>query len=385
MNKSSFETTPSSNNVALVGSVDSGSALNQELRRSSRLSLRRKIDFVSLENGEEASEHYDKEIKRTKTVDSQPLSGLDVEVLGNESGPKEVLVDENENMDIDVMKDVINGTVNVDRSRFTVEEKGKGKVREAVDQVIDLSDLLENDSTDMDYSDSDSDSDVIPEQKMFMDNKRPASAADMERITRKREMFKNIARKKASKFAYFSVQEEDDEDEIEHPMKDADWTGPFSSALKIIRDRVKNMARQKIATPKKKESVPLWVPKENKERERMKKVAPSLQDLCIEIMVENADAITSLESVPDELRHKLSHLLCKSRKMNHHFLDLLASGSPSEIRVRDCSWLNEDQLTKTLEKADTSKLTVSFVSFKKFHFLLIYYRRQRDSITTKIS
>ncbi|XP_076920371.1 EIN3-binding F-box protein 1-like [Bidens hawaiensis] len=50
-------------------------------------------------------------------------------------------------------------------------------------------------------------------------------------------------------------------------------------------------------------------------------------------MAENVDAITSLESVPDALRHKLTQALCDSRKMNHHFLNLLASKSPTEIRV----------------------------------------------------
>ncbi|KAF6140529.1 hypothetical protein GIB67_035556, partial [Kingdonia uniflora] len=44
--------------------------------------------------------------------------------------------------------------------------------------------------------------------------------------------------------------------------------------------------------------------------------------------------------------------------MNFQFLELLVSGSPTEIRVKDCSWLTEEQLYKALVKCDTTKLTV---------------------------
>ncbi|KAI3670733.1 hypothetical protein L1987_87729 [Smallanthus sonchifolius] len=176
-----------------------------------------------------------------------------------------------------------------------------------------------------------------------------------------KERFKNVAKENASKFAHFSIQEEDvDEDEVELQLEEngdvEDWPGPFSTAMKIIKDRASNVpAEQK----KKSESTPLtWVPKRNNQHGGFMKVAPSLEELCLDIMAENVDAITSLESVPDAIRHKLAQALCDSRKMNHHFFNLLASRSPSEIRVKDCSWLNEDQFTETFEAIDASNLTV---------------------------
>ncbi|KAJ0885893.1 hypothetical protein HanRHA438_Chr09g0373151 [Helianthus annuus] len=134
-----------------------------------------------------------------------------------------------------------------------------------------------------------------------------------------KERFKNVAKVNASRFAHFSVQEEDeedaDEDELEpqtEPNGDVeDWPGPFSTAMKIIKDRSSNTSTEQA---KKSESVPvIWVPKKNNQ-DRFVNVPPSLEELCMEIMAENVDAITSLESVPDALRHKLTQALCDSRK-----------------------------------------------------------------------
>ncbi|KAL1371762.1 hypothetical protein AAHE18_01G156300 [Arachis hypogaea] len=44
--------------------------------------------------------------------------------------------------------------------------------------------------------------------------------------------------------------------------------------------------------------------------------------------------------------------------MDSHFFELVVKGSPTEIRLRDCSWMSEDQLTESLKACDTSKLEV---------------------------
>ncbi|KAE8712513.1 Rad7, putative isoform 4 [Hibiscus syriacus] len=72
----------------------------------------------------------------------------------------------------------------------------------------------------------------------------------------------------------------------------------------------------------------------------------------------NADVIVSLDHVPDMLRHKLTRLLCDSRKMDAHFLQLLASGLPEEIRINDCSQVTEDEFTKIFGCCDTNNLTI---------------------------
>ncbi|XP_038991525.1 F-box/LRR-repeat protein fbxl-1-like [Hibiscus syriacus] len=90
----------------------------------------------------------------------------------------------------------------------------------------------------------------------------------------------------------------------------------------------------------------------------MDREAPSLLDLSLRTLAKNADVIVSLDHVPDMLRHKLTRLLCDSRKMDAHFLQLLASGLPEEIRINDCSQVTEDEFTKIFGCCDTNNLTV---------------------------
>ncbi|KAG8367173.1 hypothetical protein BUALT_Bualt16G0045100 [Buddleja alternifolia] len=192
------------------------------------------------------------------------------------------------------------------------------------------------------------------------------NADDARRVSRDR--FRNIARRIASRFAHFSSQEEQGNNgpdgagrEIPHPEVDnviEDWPGPFSTAMKIIKDRENKTGGRHVISAKS-EAVELkWIPKKQDPCKSQKQLAPSLQELCLSILAKNADAITSLECVPDVLRHKISWFLCDNRRMDAHFLELLLHGTPTEIRVRDCSWLSEEQFTKTFEGCNTSKLMV---------------------------
>ncbi|KAM0030701.1 putative leucine-rich repeat domain superfamily [Helianthus debilis subsp. tardiflorus] len=277
----------------------------------------------------------------------------ETQVEANIAGVSEgcvVIEEEQVPVDCEQMGVGVNGDVKTDRNAFTVEEKGKGKIVEGSSS---------SDFSVTDYLNDADDLVVGPEEGGLMDTVMAESSNKID----PKERFKNVAKVNASRFAHFSVQEEDeedaDEDELEpqtEPNGDMeDWPGPFSTAMKIIKDRSSNTSTEQA---KKSESVPvIWVPKKNN-HDRFVNVPPSLEELCMEIMAENVDAITSLESVPDALRHKLTQALCDSRKMNHHFFNLLASRSPSEIRIKDCSWLNEEQFTKTFEAIDASNLTV---------------------------
>ncbi|KAL4563754.1 hypothetical protein LXL04_027799 [Taraxacum kok-saghyz] len=252
------------------------------------------------------------------------------------------------------------------RKRFSTEDKQKGVMVDddskepGLEKKINISDAEELKIEDV--------NDTIENVTLQQEAIKKAETS-----TRNKERFKSVARENASKFAYFSPQEEvpleDEEEEVELPQTKSyhdmeDWPGPFSTAMKIIKDREANSKtntsqQNSLTSNKLPLTVPLiWVPKVKQNHQIMKRTPPSLQELCMSIMAENVDAISSLESVPDVLRHRLTQQLCDTRKMNHHFLNLLASGSPSEIRIRDCSWLTEENFTKTIENTDTSKLTV---------------------------
>ncbi|XP_058206509.1 uncharacterized protein LOC131320009 isoform X2 [Rhododendron vialii] len=261
------------------------------------------------------------------------------------------------------------------RRRLSRQEKGKGKVVEdgLLSNGIPVVDLeLEpnmGESTKIAVSGTHS----LVDDVSIMDGQQVAETNIRANVMQGRDpkaRFRDIAKKNASRFAHFSSKEVEgngsiDEVDREMPGMEAewdseDWPGPFSTAMKIIRDREMNMnvLQQNSCLDKSKPASMVWVPKKDHNPDRPKILIPSLQDLCLAILAKNADAITSLDSVPDMLRHKLSKMLCDSRKMNGHFLDLLVHGSPTEIRIRECSCLTEEQLMSAFEGCEPSKLTV---------------------------
>ncbi|MED6135688.1 hypothetical protein PIB30_049027 [Stylosanthes scabra] len=183
------------------------------------------------------------------------------------------------------------------------------------------------------------------------------------------EQFRDIARENAFRFAHFRADEEENtnddsvpepepEPEVEHEIED--WPGPFSTAMKIIRDREKKDTQTGCRPSERSlvESIE-WVPKRNQSLTSGKFLVPSsLQELCLNILARNVDNIASLDSVPDSLRHRLSQLLCDSGRITDHFLELLVGGSPTEIRLRNCSWLSEEHFTKCFQMCDTANLVV---------------------------
>lgn len=187
--------------------------------------------------------------------------------------------------------------------------------------------------------------------------------------SRARTRFRDIARRNASRFAHFAPEQEMEnhpsrEAEIQRPSEggekeNEDWPGPFSTAMKIIKDREKKQnTQQNSSSDRNRPAHVIWSPRKVKSSECPKPLAPSLQEMCLEVLAQNGDAITSLESIPDALRHKLSQLLCDSRRMNSHILELLVSGSPFEVCVRDCSWLTEEEFARIFKRCDTNSLTV---------------------------
>ncbi|MCD9641234.1 hypothetical protein HAX54_027305 [Datura stramonium] len=208
------------------------------------------------------------------------------------------------------------------------------------------------------------------ENRAIQDGELVANTDDSVTATRRvhRERFRDIARRNASRFAHFSSQAEQEinvtngaaeeiPQDVEETEEIEDWPGPFSTAMKIIRDRETSIKNQQQSSFEKSKIEVVWVPKKQCQSRKLL-VVPSLQDLCMGFLVKNADAITSLDCVPDALRHRICQSLCDSRKMTCQFFELLIRGSPTEIRIRDCSWLNEEEFTQSFEGCDASNLVV---------------------------
>ncbi|XP_041995888.1 uncharacterized protein LOC121746015 [Salvia splendens] len=206
---------------------------------------------------------------------------------------------------------------------------------------------------------------VLPDEVQV----RGTNLSEIDTRSAHRARFRNFARRNASRFAHFSARDEfgdrahdasgTDVAPPETSNRIENWPGPFSTAMKIIKDSETNRNGGKHGgSTDVSETVELkWIPK-NHESCRHQKHVPSLQDICLSILSSNADAITSLDFVPDALRHKICWFLCDNRSMDGHFLELLVHDTPTEIRIRDCSWLSEEQFVKIFGGFNTSKLTV---------------------------
>ncbi|KAL3825373.1 hypothetical protein ACJIZ3_021402 [Penstemon smallii] len=253
------------------------------------------------------------------------------------------------------------------RRRLSKEEKGKMKIDDEDSSFRDINKLeiiVEN------VDESNVSSSIQSEASAAVQDEVQVSETDVganDAVRTYRQRFRNVARRIASRFAHFTSQDElgnQDPDVSGPEIKSEpdsgieDWPGPFSTAMKIIKDRDTRKSEHHVTSTDKFEAAVIWIPAKQEKRRCPKPLVPSLQELCLSVLAKNADAITSFDCVPDMLRHQICWHLCDSRRMNAQLLELLVHGSPTEIRLRDCSWLTEELFTKIFEGCITNKLTV---------------------------
>ncbi|XP_015083295.1 uncharacterized protein LOC107026730 [Solanum pennellii] len=166
---------------------------------------------------------------------------------------------------------------------------------------------------------------------------------------------KNALRERAIHFArYDATREGSSSQETKFPtletIKDLGNTPDLAStALKGIRENIPKQKDEKLVR---------WEASQHPENKEFPCVFPSLLDLSLKALAENAEAIVSLKGIPDILRGRLTEILCYYRKMSTHMLDLLLQGSPTQIRINDCSWLTEEQFCNSFRDFDRRNLMV---------------------------
>lgn len=254
--------------------------------------------------------------------------------------------------------------------RMSYEAKGKAKLVSDADCVVKMEGEMDIESKEGGNS------------KLVVEEDRPLiSAPEVSKPRRRRkprmraasrkEAEKNKALELAPKYAFFKAEEdaseedEEEEDLARNTDKQEDWPGPFSTALKIIRDREDILAARELnSSSKKNDDTGIkihWTPSRAPKGKPSGRVAPSLLDLCLKVLCANANEIESLDGVPDVLKHRLVSLLCWSRKMGSRALDLLVNGSPTEIHLIDCSWATEKQFEEAFGGCNTEKLKVFYL------------------------
>ncbi|XP_075522408.1 DNA repair protein RAD7-like [Primulina tabacum] len=126
--------------------------------------------------------------------------------------------------------------------------------------------------------------------------------------------------------------------------------GPFAEVLKLVREMTSKGASQDAIE---------WKPSvQNLDHRISALLVPSLLDLSVKALAENAEGLVSLELVPDMLRRRLTDLLCDTCRMSVHVLNLLVKGYPTEIRIKNCSWLTDKQFHQAFNNCQTKNLMV---------------------------
>lgn len=210
--------------------------------------------------------------------------------------------------------------------------------------------------------------DVPRKDIVFEQRKEIALSSVRKRQSRRKEqklMQREIARNVAPRFAHLGPQEQMKQHkekkvklrelDLEMELDLDDSQSPFSLALEAIKMR---QTVRKGSLTGFSESLFKWVPAKAKDCDALKRDVPTLLDLSLNALAKNADAIVSLEHVPDKLRHRLSQLVSDCGVVDAHFVELLARGSPTEIRLRNISRLTEEEFSKIFSVCDTKDLTV---------------------------
>ncbi|RDX98496.1 rhp7, partial [Mucuna pruriens] len=301
--------------------------------------------FLNLRSGK-------KVLKRAMTNDSEQQGNkANDDDSADKSDDVAVAVDGNVMTSEKVLKRAM--TDDSEQQGYNANDDDSAEKRDDVAVVVDGNVIAENSGVDLI-------ADNAPSRRSRNSNARERGSGSGSRRNVYMERFHDIARENASRFALFEEENDDRSPPVAEPARDEieDWPGPFSTAMKIIRDRGTKLQNAQASSQTSLCESISWVPKAKRRNVGDSVSIPSLQETCVKILVKNVDAIASLESVPDALRHRLSQLLCDSRRINTHFFELLVRGAPTEIRLRDCSWLTEEQFTECFRMCDTGNLVV---------------------------
>ncbi|GAV71102.1 hypothetical protein CFOL_v3_14596 [Cephalotus follicularis] len=250
----------------------------------------------------------------------------------------------------------------IKRRRYSVEEKGKTIISH--NAQLNLEDKMDIDSNNngifilhnfMDVSLDNDDKDDGGGGGLEEERRQQALLRVMEQVSRRKAESKRqheTAIKYAQNLAHHgdlspSKQEKKKVFLNEKAEEDSQNT-PFSIAMEMIKKRSNPYLQNKSFE---------WVPK-GCNLLKKKREAPSLLDISLHVLAKNSEALVSLELVPDVLRHKLSQAVSDNGRMSSNFVQLLARGSATQIRIKGSSCLTEEDFAKIFGSCDTKDLTL---------------------------
>lgn len=246
------------------------------------------------------------------------------------------------------------------RDKLSYKGKGKGKLIENVDSEPDK------------ISDSDSDElrELVKDAVTFLSlslasqvkMQPPPEEMPDRPPTPRRVAQRNKAVELAPGFARCTNEKGEESAKDDEPFPDE--PGPFTAAMKIIKERAVTFRDGKADSSKGNNSAGIkisWAPSTEGKNGLSGTKMPSLRELSVKALAENIEAIESLMGIPYAMRSQLSFVLCQTRKMNMNHLAKLMEGNLMELRLSDCSWASEENFEDAFKNCDKSNLEVQLV------------------------
>ena len=138
------------------------------------------------------------------------------------------------------------------------------------------------------------------------------------------------------------------------------WCGPWATAARLIEQRETARLEREAALaeggdPGGEAPLSPWTPSRDPKSappRRRPSAVPSLQDTCVQFLVDNIDCVASFGVLSVGVQAAIAAGLCAVRKLDDVALELLtqADASVTELIVPDCSQVSEEALVAALER-----------------------------------
>jgi DNA repair protein RAD7 len=146
-----------------------------------------------------------------------------------------------------------------------------------------------------------------------------------------------------------------------------DWPGPFSTARKLVRERQAAVIAREEGSPGESSSGPLvdWSPSRPSDALFGRRPIPTLFEMSVRILVDNAEFVESMEGIPDVVRRRVAAGFAARRKLIPETLSLFFQGCPGEIVLPDCTLVGEAEMTAVMAQTDARRLEVKNKKYDK--------------------
>jgi hypothetical protein len=152
------------------------------------------------------------------------------------------------------------------------------------------------------------------------------------------------------------------------PQQEESWPGPWSTASDLYKMRDSAAMKRKQGLGIEEPRPVKWTPKPKPagKRQAPLRQVPTLQEICLDFLAHNISACipNGLGAIGPDLQTSLCEKLCAMRKLQPDVLPMFTEeGETSELRLPDCSYLGEQELSEAIQRIKGPTLEIISLRF----------------------